>query len=51
MKIGVVIPWFGRELKGGAEQQACNSLVGFLAVGMTCMFSLLAVALINRIGR
>lgn len=22
MKLGIVIPWFGRELKGGAEQQA-----------------------------
>lgn len=33
MKLGIIIPWFGRELKGGAEQQAWQVAARFAARG------------------
>lgn len=35
MKLGIVIPWFGRELKGGAEQQAWQIASRLAARGHT----------------
>ena len=35
MKLGIVIPWFGRELKGGAEQQAWQVATRLAARGHT----------------